>query len=156
MNCPLCAQTVPMQQPDCPSCGAGLAEYAAVYYFPDQLFNDGVVALSRGQYALAATQFAAVCGLRSDDGAALQALGHALTHLGRQAEAPRALPDAVQPSPSLDWNEQHARPNMASGSERVVGPAVEPEVPAPQQTPPTVRWGRAHVKSSRASRRRAR
>lgn len=108
MICPVCATAVPVQERDCPSCRAGLAEYAAVWYLPDQLFNEGVVHLRRGDAAAAATLFAQVCWFRPDDVAARRAWAHACSVLGRHEEAALLLGEVMERAPGPDVEEQYA------------------------------------------------
>lgn len=147
MICPLCATTVPLQQRDCPACGVALAEYAAVWYLPDQLFNEGVVDLRRGDYGRAATHFARVCWFRADDVAAHRAWAHACTQLGRHDEAAGILLDAMRLAPSPDLDEQYAEALAASDREGTAGQVIKSKPAA-----------RANIrrKKSRSSRRRRR
>lgn len=124
MICPLCARVVPVQERDCPSCGAGLTQFAAVWYFPDLLFNEGVAALQAGQPELAASRFAQVCRLRPDDVPAREALAQVQQRLQAERAAATATATAT--------------------------------VTPPKQEPSAVRRAHVPVKTSRASRRRAR
>jgi hypothetical protein len=108
MICPVCATAVPVQERHCPACRVGLAEYAAVWYLPDQLFNEGVVHLRRGDAAAAATLFAQVCWFRPDDVAARRAWAHACSLLGRHEEAALLLGEAMDAAPSPDLEQQYA------------------------------------------------
>ncbi|MDX5398109.1 MAG: hypothetical protein LPK92_00040 [Actinomycetes bacterium] len=104
----MCATAVPVQERDCPGCHTGLAEYAAVWYLPDQLFNEGVVHLRRGDAAAAATLFAQVCWFRPDDVAARRAWAHACSVLGRHEEAALLLGEVMERAPGPDVEEQYA------------------------------------------------
>jgi len=131
MFCPLCAATVPLQQPDCPSCGCGLAEYAAVWYFPDQLFNEGVVALHRERYDEAVARFAHVCRLRPDDDGARRGWAYACSRLGRHEQAVGILLDIADVATRPEADEQYGLTMAALEAQLAPSPVLGPDAPTP-------------------------
>lgn len=107
--CPICASDVPVQQTQCNSCGTGLAEYAAVWYFPDQVFNDGVAALRNRRYSAAVSLFAQVCLLRDDDQEARFAWANACIALGRHDDAVEILASGLRLAQGPEAEEQYDR-----------------------------------------------
>lgn len=154
MLCPMCAATVPVQRKECDACGVVLTEYAAVWYLPDLLYNEGVAALGGSRYAEAATLFAQVCGLR-DDLDARRAWAHACSELGRHEEAVGILYDGLHKLDCPELEEQYARALLALRGEQK-GPS--PGGPQPVGTEPRgpVRPGAVRAKTSRSSRKRHR
>lgn len=156
MICPLCAARVGVQQTHCPSCGVGLIEYAAVWYLPDQLFNDGVTALRRDQYVEAAARFAQVCRLRAHDDTARRAWAHACTHLGRYDEAAGILLDIEQVAASPETDGQYALVLAALENQQASGPIKAAESVPQQGAGPVGPGGPRRGKKSRPARRRKR
>lgn len=153
MICPVCATTVPVQDRDCPACRVGLAEYAAIWYLPDQLFNEGVVQLRRGDATAAATLFAQVCWFRPDDVDARRAWAHACSMLGRHEEAVLILGDAMERAPNPDVEEQYAEALAAAHHGDAV--AIRPEPGAPERVKPVAK-AQIRRKKSRSARKRHR
>lgn len=156
MICPLCAASVGVQQTHCPSCGAGLTEYAAVWYLPDQLFNEGVAALRRNQYVEAANRFAQVCHFRAHDDIARRAWAHACTRLGRYEEAATILLDVEEVAADPETDEQYALALAALEGPRATGGGPGSSGPSPRRTGAAAPRGTRRQKTSRASRRRKR
>jgi hypothetical protein len=149
MFCPLCAAPVPVQQTDCLSCGSGLAEYAAVWYTPDQLFNEGIAAIHRGQYAEAATRFAQVCWFRADDDTARRAWAHACTRLGRHEEALGILLDIRELAVRPEADEQYALVLAALEDGQAICQTTGRETSPPQRAQPPVDPGTRRKRTSR-------
>lgn len=129
MICPMCAAEVPVHEAACRSCGAGLVEYATLWYLPDHLFNEGVTCLNRDHLADAATWFAQACGLRPHDVEARRAWAYACHLQGRNEEAATILLDAMDIAPSPDLDEQYA--HVISALEAPVTAHTVREAPFP-------------------------
>ena len=67
MNCPLCAEPVPLIETYCPKCRSNLTEYIQVYYMPDRLFNEALPLMRKGRFGEAAEMLCRAAGLRPDD-----------------------------------------------------------------------------------------
>lgn len=146
MICPMCAVTVPVCDTDCPSCGARLGEYAAVWYLPDRWFNEGIVRLERDDPVGAASRFAQVCGLRPDDIEAKQAWALACRRSGRLEEAAGLLLDVLEARPSPETDQEYAEVMALL----TAPPAAAPTGPRTRVTSVRV----VRVKQSRAARRK--